>query len=89
METRKNRLRVMRPRLRDLFGQIIVTIQDVRDWLRAVPKIDPDSHRAAHYVKAYSVVDKIRQAKKSGTFDALVTDPPAPVGYWWHRFNWR
>lgn len=89
MTTRKNRLRIMRPRLRDLFGQIIVTIKDVRDWLRAVPKMDPDSHRAGHYVHAYSVVDKIRQAKMAGTFDVLVTEAAPAPGYWWHRFNWR
>ena len=48
----KRRLRIMRPRLRDLFGQIIVTVLDLRAWLIAVPRMDPDSHRCAWYIRA-------------------------------------
>ncbi len=79
----------MRPRLRDLFGQIIVTVLDLRAWLIAVPRMDPDSHRCAWYIRAYDVVAKIRAAKAAGTFDDLVQEVAQPPAYWWHRFNWR
>lgn len=65
----------------DLFGEVVITHQDVHDWLLAVPRIDPSTRRAAWYVTAYDVPSKIRQAKLSGTFAAIVATkdngPPA------------
>lgn len=78
----------MRPPVFDLFGEVVVTADDVAAWLEAVPRIDPNSPRAAHYVLAYDVPGKIKAAKVSGLFDALVNRPPPPP-YWWQRFKWN
>lgn len=66
----------MRESVTDLFGEVPVTEADVRLWLLAVPRIDPDSPRAAHYVRGWNVPDKIRAAKLSGWFDTLDPTPP-------------
>lgn len=58
----------------DLFGVVPVSIDEVRAWLAAVPRIDPDGPRAAEYVRSYRVVEKIQAAKVAGTFDAAVND---------------
>ncbi len=71
----------------DLFGEVPITHADIAAWLQAVPRIKPDSPRAAWYVKAYSVTEKVRAAKLSGTFEQLTQARELPA-YWWHRFNW-
>lgn len=58
----------------DLFGVVPVSIDEVRAWLIAVPKIDPDGPRAADYVRTWHVVEKIQAAKIAGTFDAAVKE---------------
>lgn len=77
----------MRPFERDLFGCVIVTRDDVDRWLLAVPRLCPDSPRAAWYVRAYNVTEKIAAAKLAGEFEQLTQAREAPA-YWWHRFNW-
>lgn len=80
----------MQPHIHDLFGQIIITHQDVRLWLQHVPKIDPDGPRAAHYIRGYDVPGKIAQAKLAGVFDVVTAprmiQPQSPN--WWHRMCW-
>lgn len=80
----------MQPHPLDLFGEVVVTHDDVRAWLRAVPRIDPDGPRAAHYIRGYGVAAKVAAAKRSGSFDALVT--PRPMAHqsaaWWDRMLW-
>lgn len=75
----------MQPYPFDLFGEVPVTWLDVEAWLIAVPRIPPDSPRAAHYVRGYDVPGKIAAAKRAGTFDALVSRPTAPEP--WQRFR--
>ena len=74
----------------DLFGEVVVTHHDVRAWLLAVPRIDPDGPRAAHYIRGYGVVAKISAAKLYGTFDAITAprmiEPQSAE--WWHRMAW-
>lgn len=70
----------------DLFGQVPVTRQDIDAWLESVPRIAPDSPRAAWYIQAYNVPGKIAAAKLNGEFEHLTHR--APQAYWWHRFNW-
>jgi hypothetical protein len=53
---------------RDLFGEIVVSLNDVSYWLRTVPRIEPDSPRAAYYTEHWNVIGKIRAAKESGNF---------------------
>lgn len=53
----------------DLFGSVIVTIDDVELWLDAVPKIPRDNpSRRQYYAQKWDVVSKIISAKKSGDF---------------------
>lgn len=73
--------------VRDLFGQVPVTLPEIDAWLQAVPRIDPTSPRAANYVKWYAVADKIRAAKLAGMLDAILAREPPP-DHWWRRFRW-
>lgn len=63
----------------DLFGEVPVTLDDIELWLRAIPRMDPTTRRAAYYVQAYNVADKIRRAKLEGWFYTL-KPAPAPTG---------
>ncbi len=83
----KGRLKEMRPRLRDLFGEIPVTVPEVEAWMLAVPRMDPHGQRGRHYIKWYDVVGKIRQAKADGRLDELLGSVAIPQ-HWWQRFSW-
>lgn len=74
--------------LRDLFGEVPVSTSDVDDWLRAVPRIDPESPRAAWYVVQWRVVEKIKAAKLRGDFDDIVRRGLEASPFWWSRFRW-
>lgn len=63
----------------DLFGEVVVTWEDVRLWLTTVPRIDPDGPRAGRYVLNWNVPAKIRAAKLAGWFDQL--QPARPVDH--------
>ena len=80
----------MRPQERDLFGEVIVTLSDIRLWLLAVPRIDPDGPRAAHYIRGYDVPGKIARAKLQGLFEQITTPRmlDAQSAQWWHRMCW-
>lgn len=56
----------------DLFGEMPVTVAEIDDWLRTVPRLDPFSPRAPHYVRGYNVAAKVRRAKIEDTFDAMI-----------------
>ncbi|TFZ02095.1 hypothetical protein [Ramlibacter humi] len=56
----------------DMFGEVPVTRQDVYAWLMAVVQMDPESFRAADYIRNYRVLDKIVAAKLDGTFEQIV-----------------
>lgn len=47
----------------DLFGEVPITVPELRAWLLEVPGIDPDSPRAQHYLRAYNVTEKIARIK--------------------------
>lgn len=55
----------------DLFGEIPVTAADVRLWLRHIG-MESRSRRSDWYIKAYNVVEKIKEAKLRGEW------PPTP-----------
>lgn len=78
----------MRTSAVDLFGEVPVYHHDIDAWLRAVPRLEPGTPRAAHYVQAWRVVDKIKAAKLAGTFYDLVESESAPTPFWWSRFSW-
>ena len=50
-------------------------------------RLDPDSPRAANYVKNNQVADKIKAAKLPGDFEAITVPPDMPA-YWLRRFAW-
>lgn len=57
----------------DLFGEVIVTEDDVQAWVEAVaPAFASNQRSFALYVRCWSVVDKIRVAKRTGTFDTTI-----------------
>lgn len=58
----------------DLFGEIPVTLDELLAWMLSVPGIPPTSPRFGHYVRGYDVIGKIRQAKASGTFEAILSE---------------
>lgn len=72
----------------DLFGEVPVTTHDIDAWLRAIPRIEPGTRRAAQYVEDWAVVDKIRAAKLRGDFHQLTAQPEGPSPFWWTRFSW-
>lgn len=80
----------MQPYVHDLFGEIIVTRADIAAWLISVPRIHPDSPRAAAYVRGWDVASKVRAAKAMGLFDSITAPrliaADSPV--WWHRMCW-
>lgn len=77
----------MKPRTYDLFGEIPVTVPEIEAWLRAVPRIEPGTTRAAYYVTAWNVPAKIRAAKQAGTFEEL-TRRADHSPFWWTRLRW-
>lgn len=77
----------MRPHVTDFFGEVPVSFADVRAWLLAVPRLDPQSPRAPAYVRDWGVVEKIKRAKLDGSFDKIVRRNERE-DRWWHRFHW-
>lgn len=56
--------------MRDLFGEVPVSIDDVLRWLEIV-NFHCAPFRVAYYVLNWNVVDKIRAAKLDGTWEGL------------------
>lgn len=56
----------------DMFGGVIVTLDEVELWLTRVAKLPPDSPRRAYYVECWDVPGKIKAAKLAGTFNRLM-----------------
>jgi hypothetical protein len=52
----------------DLFGEIAVSEAEIGLWLAVVAHLAPESWRAAWYVRAYNVAEKIRAAKQAGAW---------------------
>lgn len=78
--SKKSKKTAQNPAL-DLFGQVPVSIPEVRLWCLVVAHLPADSPRLAHYVLAWHVIDKIAAAKLAGTFEADMkkADESAPV----------
>lgn len=57
--------------MRDLFGEVPVSLDELLAWMLAVPGIPPSSPRFVYYLRFWDVIDKVRQAKIAGTFDEL------------------
>lgn len=68
----KSALVPLHPRYHAAYGNAPVYQEDIDLWLRAVPRMHPDSPRAAHYVRSYNVVGKISRAKLDGTLPDIL-----------------
>ena len=63
--------------MRDLFGEIPVSIRDVELWLDLIVNFRGSALRVGYYVLNCNVVDKIRAAKLDGSWTGLIDDDVA------------
>lgn len=57
----------------DLFGEVVVTLDDVEYWLRCVPRLDDDTRQnhVSDYINGWDVINKIKRSKLAGEFYIL------------------
>ncbi len=66
----------------DLFGQVVVTYEDLELWVSALaPGFAGNDHRMAYYIRHWDVAAKVRRAKLAGTFDATIENARARRAY--------
>ena len=59
----------------DLFGDVIVTVDDIERWLDAVPHIGRNQTRQGkNYAKNWNVANKIKLCKLDGTFEKVISE---------------
>jgi hypothetical protein len=59
--------------VRDLFGQVVVSYEDLERWVSAVaPGFAHNPQRMAYYIRHWDVASKVRAAKLAGTFEATI-----------------
>lgn len=58
----------------DLFGEIPVSLREVELWLYRVPRLAHNRRWRRTYPQEYSVVDKVRTAKREGRLDEVFGD---------------
>lgn len=59
---------------RDLFGEVVVTDDDIFAWVMSVAPRWTYSKRAyENYVRSWNVAEKVRVAKMTGRFDDVVS----------------
>lgn len=57
----------------DLFGEVVITSDDIDAWVLAIAPAFTSSERAfLYYVSRWHVADKVRAAKLAGTFEATI-----------------
>lgn len=57
----------------DLFGEIVVTVDDVARWVAALAPAYMSSERSfERYVRLWDVAGKVRAAKAAGTFESTI-----------------
>lgn len=64
----------------DLFGEVVVTEDDLFDWVAAVAPMWLSERSFANYCRSWNVADKVRQSKLRGDFEARTAVRPQP----WH-----
>lgn len=62
----------------DLFGEVIVTRDDIYDWVAAVSPVHLGERGFDLYVQRYNVAGKVRAAKLAGHFDTIVAQRRPP-----------
>lgn len=61
-----------RPPILDLFGEIAVTLDDLREWVASTSPINLEERSYENYLRRYNVADKVRAAKRTGEFDRII-----------------
>ncbi|MFM0206953.1 hypothetical protein PQQ96_06040 [Paraburkholderia sediminicola] len=57
----------------DLFGQVVVTYEDLELWVSALaPGFAGSDQRMAYYILHWDVAGKVRRAKLAGTFESII-----------------
>lgn len=57
----------------DLFGDVIVTLDDLHLWVSAVaPGFASSAIRLDYYIRHWNVADKVRRAKLGGYFESTI-----------------
>ncbi|MDN7182526.1 hypothetical protein M0D69_31805 [Caballeronia sp. SEWSISQ10-4 2] len=57
----------------DLFGEVVVTHDDLYAWVEAVaPAYTSSTLSFEHHVRGWSVVEKVRRAKLDGTYETTI-----------------
>lgn len=66
----------------DLFGDVVVTHDDLCLWVSALaPGFAGNTQRMAYYIERWNVADKVRRAKLSGTFETTIENARAQRAY--------
>lgn len=60
--------------MRDLFGEVAVTLREIQLWLFKVPRLPHCATRRASYVRQWNVPFKIARAKAAGELPAIFGD---------------
>lgn len=60
--------------MRDLFGEVAVTLREIQIWLFKVPRLPHYASRRASYVRQWNVHSKIARAKAAGELDSIFGD---------------
>jgi hypothetical protein len=62
----------------DLFGEVVITHDDLYDWVASVSPVHLNERAYDLYVQRYDVADKVRISKLRGTFEATTARRPPP-----------
>jgi hypothetical protein len=74
--------------MRDLFGQVVVTYEDLELWVSALaPGFAGNAHRRQYYIEHWNVADKVTRAKLAGTFDATIENARSRRAFLSRRFG--
>ena len=66
----------------DMFGDIIVTLDDVNIWLDSVPELKHATQtRRNYYAENHDIANKIKLSKLDGSFEMLIKDLETDLNY--------
>lgn len=72
----------------DLFGDVIVTLDDLQLWVAAVaPGFASSASRLDYYIRVWNVADKVRRAKCEGYFDSTIENARERRAFLSRRFG--
>ena len=60
--------------MRDLFGEVAVTLREIQIWLFKVPRLPHSASRRAAYIRQWNVPFKVARAKEAGELAAIFGD---------------